>query len=61
MKKILSFGILSLVTMLAALVASPVFAGNHGQAAGDVIRGRYIARPCAPTMSKTCPLYPELV
>ena len=42
MKKILSFGILSLVTMLAALVASPVFAGNHGQAAGDVIRGRYI-------------------
>ena len=42
MKKMLSFGFLSLVIMLAALVAWPVFAGNHGQAAGDVIRGRYI-------------------
>ena len=42
MKKILSFGILSLVTMLAALVALPVFAGHHDQSAGDVIPGRYI-------------------
>ena len=39
---ILSFGILSLVTMLAALVASPLFAGNHDHTAGEVIRGRYI-------------------